>query len=272
MSDDAARGQVTDEAAEVYDRFFVPALFGQWPERLLDAGGVRPGHRVLDIGCGTGAVARAAAERVGPSGAVVGVDRNAGMLAVARRAPEAVTWQLAVAERLPLPDASFDRVVCAFALMFLDDAPAALREMARVLAPGGTVVLATWAAVGESPGYAAMVELLRRTVGDDAAEALLVPFRLGTPAAVAGVVGPVFPGVAVTRHEGTARFDSLAAWLHTDVRGWTLADAVDDELFAVLRAEAEADPTLAAHVDGHGRVRFAAPALVAVAPAGATAT
>lgn len=76
----AARGQVAASAAEVYEEFFVPALFEQWAEPVLDAAGVAVGDVLLDVGCGTGVVARAAARRVGPAGEVTGLDRNAGML------------------------------------------------------------------------------------------------------------------------------------------------------------------------------------------------
>ena len=267
MSDaaDAARGQVVTGAAEVYDQFFVPALFGQWPPVVLDAAGVGPGDRLLDVGCGTGVLARAAAARVGAAGRVTGLDLNEAMLAVARRAgPGAVDWRRGAAERLPFPDGAFDRVVSQFVAMFLDDPGAAAGEMARVLAPGGTVAVATWAAVEESPGYAAMVDLLRRVAGEAAAQALLVPFRLGTPATLEAVLRPAFPGVAVARHEGTARFASLEDWLHTDIRGWTLAGEIDDATYARLLAEA--GTALAPFVDpATGAVGFPAPALVATA-------
>ena len=67
MSEDAARGQVAGSAAEVYESFFVPALFAQWPPVLLAAAGVGSGQRVLDVGCGTGIVAAAAASRASAS-------------------------------------------------------------------------------------------------------------------------------------------------------------------------------------------------------------
>jgi ubiquinone/menaquinone biosynthesis C-methylase UbiE len=260
---DAARGQVAASAAEVYDEVFVPALFAQWAEPVLDAAGVEVGDAVLDVGCGSGVVARAAARRVGEGGAVVGLDRNAGMLAVASRAPESVAWRLGVAEALPFEDESFDRVLCNFAMMFFDDRRQARREMARALRPGGTVAVATWATVDESPGYTALVQLLRDVIDDAAAEALLAPFCLGTAEAVTAVVGDAFPDVRVARHDGSACFESIESWLRADVRGWTLAERVDDTTYARLLDVARRD--LAPYTDDAGRVSFAAPALIATA-------
>jgi ubiquinone/menaquinone biosynthesis C-methylase UbiE len=83
--DRSQRGQVTRSAADVYDEFFVPALFAPWPGPVSDAAGLAPGQAVLDVACGTGVLAREAARRVQPGGSVIGLDRNDGMLAVARR-------------------------------------------------------------------------------------------------------------------------------------------------------------------------------------------
>ena len=71
----------------------MPALFDQWPPQLLDAARVGAGSRVLDVGCGTGVVARAAAERAGPRGYVAALDPNDGMLDVARGISDAVDWR-----------------------------------------------------------------------------------------------------------------------------------------------------------------------------------
>src|SRR5262249_60545343 len=100
------------------------------------------GDRVVDVACGTGIVARIAAARVGPSGVVVGVDLNPGMLNVARsvsltdsRSAAPIQWQEASADKLPFPGESFDIVYCQLGLQFFADRPAALREMRRVLGP-----------------------------------------------------------------------------------------------------------------------------------------
>ena len=261
--DRAAGGQVAAAAAQVYEDVFVPALFGQWAEPLLDAAGVDEGDAVLDVGCGTGVVARAAARRVGAAGQVVGLDRNDGMLAVARQTVEPIAWRTGVAERLPFDSGRFDRVVCQFALMFFDDPRRALSEMARVLRPGGTVAVATWSTLEESPGYASMVDLLRRVVSDEAADSLVVPFSLGTAELLVDLVAEAFPGALATRHVGTARFGSIESWIHTEIRGWTLADRIDDATYERVLSEGIQD--LAPYADESGRVQFAAPALIATA-------
>ena len=74
-------------AAEIYEHHMVPAIFGPWAEDLLALATPQPGERVLDVACGTGVVARLVAQRVGPSGTVVGFDLNPGMLTVARTLP-----------------------------------------------------------------------------------------------------------------------------------------------------------------------------------------
>ena len=257
---DFERGQVSTAAAEIYDAFFVPALFGQFPERVLDQARVGAGARVLDIGCGTGIVAIAAHRRVGPNGEVVGVDPNEGMLAVARRSEPSIDWRSARAESLPIDDGSFDHVVSQFAAMFFTDREAALNEMARVTVRGGTVTIATWAGLDRTPGYDAMVALIDTELGEEAANALRAPFVLGDVEDVRRLLTPLGDDVRVTEIAGTARFASIADWVHTDVRGWTLAELVDDAGEAALVARAECE--LASFVSADGSVAFPAPALV----------
>jgi SAM-dependent methyltransferase len=260
-------GQVVAAAAEAYEAWFVPALFGQWAGRVVPAAGVRTGGRVLDVGCGTGVLARAAADVVGPSGRVEGLDANPGMLAVARRVAPGITWREGAAGRLPHPDASFDAVTCGFVLMFVDDPAAVAREAARVLVAGGRAVFTTWASADRSPGYAAMIDLLGRVVGPAVADALRVPFRLGTAdllqASVAG--SGAFADVVLEEWPGEARFPSIDDWVATDIRAWALADAVDDATYAELLAAARTD--LRAFTDPDGAVRFPTPAIAAVARA-----
>lgn len=259
----ATTGQVAASAAEVYEAFFVPALFAQWGEQILDLAGVAPGHDVLDVGCGTGVLARAVADRLAGSGSCTGLDLNPGMLDVARRSAEPITWQEGRAESLPFGDDTFDRVLSQFALMFFQDRAAALAEMGRVVRPTGAIAVSTWASVEESPGYDAMVTLVERLFGRTAADALLAPFAIGTAASLSDLLGGAFDQVSVTRAEGRARFPSIEAWVHTDIRGWTLAEMIDDRHYAELLAAARTD--LASFTDRAGRVEFAAPALIGIA-------
>ncbi len=261
--DDATRGQVTPGAAELYERFFVPALFGQWPRRLLELTGVDAGDAVLDIACGTGVVARAAKPVVGTTGTVTGIDLNEGMLMVAARTAPNISWVRGPAESLPMPDDSFDKVFCQFGLMFFDDRMAAVGEMARVLRAGGTACVATWAGLPETPGYAAMIELLDDLFGPEVAAALGAPFTIGTSAELHDVMATAFGQVTVRRLGGSARFPSIDDWVTTDVRAWTLRNIIDDAQAEELRAAAQV--RLREFSDSTGRVSFDAPAFIAVA-------
>lgn len=257
---DAERGQVTSSAAEIYESFFVPALFGQFCEPVLDHAGVGRGERVLDVGCGTGVLARAAARRVGTTGTVAAVDPNDGMLAVARRTGPAVDWRSGSAESLPFADRTFDHVVAQFAAMFFTDRAAAVGEMSRVAVSGGTVTIATWSALDRAPGYAALVALIEHELGLAAADALRAPFVLGQPDDVRRLLDPVGSDPRFDEIAGTARFASVAEWIHTDVRGWTLADLVDDDAEAALVERAQHD--LARFVAADGSVAFPLAALI----------
>lgn len=131
-------------AAENYENHFVPAVGTPFARRLLATAKLAPGERVLDVACGTGLAARLAAEAVGPEGTVAGLDPTPGMLEQARSVtPEGIDWYKAPAESMPLPDAAFDVVLCSMGLQFFVDKVQGLREMRRVLAPGGRVVVAT---------------------------------------------------------------------------------------------------------------------------------
>lgn len=256
-------GQVTRSAAEVYEELFVPALFGQFAEPLLEAAGAQPGDHVLDVGCGTGVVARAARRRVGPTGSVTAVDVNPEMLAVAARTAADVDWRRADAQDLPLPDGGVDATVSQFVLMFVPDAVAALREMARVTRPGGKVAVAVWSGLPANPGYAALCRLLGEQLGEQAAASLAVPFRLGDGGAVAELFEAASLDARVTEQPGTARFGSVDDWVDTEVRGWVLADAVDDA--AIARLQDAARHELATFVAPDGRVAFPVRAVIASA-------
>ncbi len=161
--------------AGAYEREKVPGTFEPLARFLLAWVAVPPGARVLDLACGTGIVARLVAPQVGPEGRVVGVDISRQMLRVARSVtPEdvAVTYCAGDAGELPLEDESFDLVLCQQGFQFFPDKPRALREMHRVLAPGGRLALTVWRAVSaeHQPYQWAKAAALSRHVGPEAGE------------------------------------------------------------------------------------------------------
>jgi SAM-dependent methyltransferase len=137
-----------DLAADAYARHWHGPLAGVQGEVLALAAPAL-GEAVLDVACGAGVMAVAAAMAVGPAGRVLGVDLADAMVQASRqRALDAglgqATFARMDAEQLQLPDVSFDLAVCALGLMYVPDPDTALRELHRVLRPGGRAVLAVW--------------------------------------------------------------------------------------------------------------------------------
>ena len=134
-------GFVASNAAEVYQREWVPAVFGPWGPRVVELAALRRGLRVLDVACGTGLVARLAAEAVGVDGRVAAVDLNPAMLAVASKLPAVegapIEGVVGNAQALPFGEASFDVVCCQLGLQYFPERERALREIKRVLVPDG---------------------------------------------------------------------------------------------------------------------------------------
>jgi SAM-dependent methyltransferase len=251
--------------AEIYEACFVPALFRQWGPVIAKAAAVGPNQQVLDVACGTGVLACAAAERVGASGRVVGLDANPQMLAVARRRRPPVEWVDGRAEQLPFDDRSFDAVLSQFGLMFFDDRVAALHEMMRVLRPGGRLAVAVCDALGRSPGYAALAALLQQLFGDAVANAFRAPFVLGDAALLHALCKEAgIAGAAVTQHSGTVRFASIEALISTErACVWTLGGMLDEAQFERLLAASTS--ALAPFAASDGVVEFTMPALVITA-------
>lgn len=249
--------QAQIEAAKAYEALFVPALFGQWATTVLDAAQIQTGQRVLDVACGTGVVARAAITRVGAAGRVAGIDPNPGMVALANQLESRVDWRTGVAETLPFPNNSFDAVVSQFGLMFFSDRKLALREMVRVLVPGGHLAIAVWDSLDNIPAYAAEVALLERTAGSLAAAALSAPFVLGkredldTLMREAGVTS-----AEIKTYPGTAQFPNIRTFVEADLRGWLpiMGVTLSEEQIAIILQAAEQD--LNAYVTAAGRVSF----------------
>ena len=167
------------DAPRNYERYFVPAIGEPVAKELLREADLHSGERVLDVACGTGIVARLANKRVGNEGSVTGLDINPGMLAVARSLDDSIDWHQAGAEAMPLPDDSFDVVLCQLSLQFMEDKPAALKEMHRVLEPGGRFILNLPGPAG--PVFSRLAGAMERHIGAEAADFVMQVFSLNDP-------------------------------------------------------------------------------------------
>ena len=252
------------DAAELYQRHLVPAITSLWAADLVGRAAPRPGERVLDVACGTGVVSRLAAERMG-SGCVVGLDINARMLAIARSLPPAarapIQWCEASALALPFPASAFDLCLCQLGLQFFPDPPGAVREMARVLRPGGRLALSVYSAIGRTPVAQALADALDRHLGPGASatkrseHALADPGELRELAVAAGFGAPVVH--AVTQ---TIRFPSARDYVRLQIAATPMAGLVagleDAARDAVVDAVAG---DLAAALGGAGGPGLASP-------------
>ncbi|MCI0546209.1 MAG: methyltransferase domain-containing protein [Candidatus Rokubacteria bacterium] len=232
--------QVSGDAAEVYERNFVTAIFGQWAPKMVDAGRVAAGDRVLDVGCGTGVLARTAADRVAAESQVTGLDLNEGMLAVARRLRPKIDWRQGDATKLPFTAATYDVVMSQFALMYFPDRTAALKEMLRVLRQGGRLVIAVWGPYERAMGYVILTEIAQRRCGQAAADVLTAPFVLGNRNKLLDLfkAAGIHQAVAELRH-GTVTFPTIEAFVETEVKGSPLETLLDEESYQAVMREAQ---------------------------------
>ena len=176
------RWQLSGNAAEFYERY-VRLLMEPWVHCLLDVAALEPAEHVLDVACGTGFVARLAADRVGAKGRVVGIDLNASMIDAARAAPgqdtaAPIEWRTGDAGALPFENDTFDVVLCQQGVQFFRDRTRALREMRRVLRVGGRLAFTVWSAIGDTPYHAALADALARHVSAEAGSMARAPSAL----------------------------------------------------------------------------------------------
>ncbi|MFD1627871.1 class I SAM-dependent methyltransferase [Azospirillum griseum] len=176
-------------SADAWDRWADPMadLADKLNRPLLDAAGVTAGQRVLDLASGAGEPALSAARRVGGHGLVVGSDLVPGMLggAVRRANAEADPPRFCAADMtgLPFADGAFDAVTCRFGVMFVPDAGAALRDIRRVLRPGGKAAFMVWGPLAGNGLFADIGAVVAAQLGED--HSLDPLFRFAAPGSLA---------------------------------------------------------------------------------------
>jgi SAM-dependent methyltransferase len=253
--------QLASDTAAAYERHLVPVLFAPLADRLIERAAPRPDDRVLDLACGTGIVARRIAPRVRT---VTGLDLSDGMLAVARAADPSIRWLEGDAAALPLADASVDLVLCQQGMQFFGDRAAVVRELGRVLAPGGRLVAAAWRAPVHNPGWLRLAEALDRHAGAEVGAAMRAPFALGGEELRAALLAG-FADVELRIEILPVRFPSAREMLLQEEASFPM----EDEIAALSEAEHEAlvgdfEAAMAAYADDAG-VTFAMEATVAAA-------
>jgi ubiquinone/menaquinone biosynthesis C-methylase UbiE len=150
-----SKEETTAKTAAIFnaasDHFDAPALsfWNRFGQRTIDQLSLRSGDRVLDVCCGTGASAIPAAVSVGSTGEVLGIDLAKSLLELARNKSrqqglENIEFRYGDFENLGLPDESFDAVVCVFGIFFVPDMLAAVRELWRMVRPGGKLAITSW--------------------------------------------------------------------------------------------------------------------------------
>lgn len=227
--------QVADDAAVLYERSFVPAIFERSAAMLADAARIARGDRVLDVGCGTGVVAREAARRIEAAGRVIGLDLNPRMLEVARQVAPEIEWRQGDAGELPFEDGAFDVVVSQYALMFFPDQAAGLREMQRVLQAGGRLAIAVCGPLADAGAYTMLAEVAERICSPEVVDLLRSPFALGDRGRLADLVGAAdLDGAEIRTLETPVRFPSIEALVHTEIKASPIRNVIDERTFDAL--------------------------------------
>ncbi len=180
---------------EAWDRWsdVIADLADKLNQPFLDAAGILPGERVLDLASGTGEPALAIARRLGRRGSVVATDLVPDMLATARRRAavarlDNIMFQPADMEALPFPRNIFARATCRFGIMFCPDVAAAVSEARRVLAASGKATFLVWGAEQNNTIFHVINRVAADIVGEPDWKAELTPFRFAAPGALSAVL------------------------------------------------------------------------------------
>jgi ubiquinone/menaquinone biosynthesis C-methylase UbiE len=224
--------QLESAGPAAYERYLVPTFFAPCAGELLATAPPRPGERVLDLACGTGIVARRASAFAGV-GQVIGVDVNPAMISVARDVPQdpvgQIEWRTSDAHHIPLEADNIDLACCQQGLQFFSDPAAVIRELRRVVAPGGRLLLAVWRQLEHNPAFGVLSDVLERQVGHPAADMMRAPFRGPSPDELRDwLTNGGFPVVSLRIAAYLVRFPSVEEFLRQEAAGSPLAGPLGD--------------------------------------------
>lgn len=233
----AERKPAVDTAvAEAYERHMVPGMFLYWTQMLVKLAAPKPGEHVLDVACGTGVGARLAATEVGPTGRVVALDVDPGVIEFARHREQGpIQWHCASAMAMPFDSGTFDLCLCLQGLQFFPDRIEGFREMRRVLKDSGRLVASIWGPIECNEGHRAVVQALERGGADASAAKRACSFanadEIRQAAATAG-----FADIDLRSVDGVSQFVSTQSFLD----GMTMGSPSTRHAVALLSEEGRA--------------------------------
>tara|TARA_Y100001936_G_scaffold253702_1_gene320212 strand:- start:18369 stop:19181 length:813 start_codon:yes stop_codon:yes gene_type:complete len=268
MADNTKKDEIDTSAAAAFEKFLVPTIFGPWSQAMVDHAGTQKDHRLLDVGCGSGAAARYAAKTVGKQGVVSAIDLNEGMIAYAKSTDMegAIDWRLGSVTDLPYDDGSFDIVVGNQLLQFLPEKESGLSEMKRVLSSGGRLALNVYCPPHRNPAHAAVGSALEKRGVD--AKGVLHPFSYGDPVVLGDILQDVgFRDVSVVRKQMDSYFTSAENFVDCLAAGGPSSrlalEKLDEKGLDDLKAEVS--ETLAEFMDTEKGLRVITAANMALA-------
>ena len=211
--------EISADLVRTHEQYLVPAIYAQWAGRVAEIAEIEFGHHVLDVACGTGTLARAAQLEAGLAGQVTGLDASELMLESAQRQSPGIKWEIGDAASMSFEKNRFDRVMCQFSLMFINNRVAAIKEMRRVFKVDGLVLVATWGALHHGSAFDTLINLVEQHLGSHAAMKLSSPWTLGKP----GVMDSLLLSSGVNEYEcherfGQARYPSIRAFVEAHLR------------------------------------------------------
>lgn len=212
--------QQLEKTATAYEDLLVPALFQPWANRLAKMVERKPSLEILDVACGTGVLTRTITKQI-KGATVTGLDLNPGMLAIAQKKAPAIHWHQGNAEELPFENKTFDVVLSQFGLMLFTSPQTALKEMKRVLKPGGNLIVAVFDSVHKIPAYNMIADLFEREIDPLVGDTLRFPFSMGKTDELHALLSEVgLSDAEISTHKEVAQFSSPQHMVFSDVKGW----------------------------------------------------
>ncbi|MBC8438249.1 MAG: methyltransferase domain-containing protein [Deltaproteobacteria bacterium] len=171
--------QLSGDGPNAYEKYIVPAYTWVWAKEIVKRACLREGEKILDVACGTGLVARIAADEQSNPGLIYGVDVNEVMIKKARNIGKSINFYHSDVLEMPFSNNYFDVIFCQQGLQYFPDPGSALKEMNRVLVENGRILLSVWRPIKYSPFYKSLCKVLEKYVNTKSASMLSAAFTFG---------------------------------------------------------------------------------------------